>query len=56
MEDKTYNLATQLSMKVSIPKNYFGKESSRQVELDDDLDSDRNSSEEVSDDEDKEQE
>ena len=55
MDDKTYNLATHLSMKVSVPKNYFGKESRRQIEYDDDDDDDdKNSSDEESDDEDKE--
>lgn len=54
IEDKTYNLATHLFMKVSIPRNYFGKESSRKIEFVDDDDDDKNSSDEASSDEDNE--
>ena len=51
MDDKTYNLATQLSMKVSVPRNYFGKESSKTIDIDDEDDSDEDSSDEPSSDE-----
>lgn len=51
MGGMTYNLATHLAIKVSIPKNYFGKESAKQVDWQDDDQSDKDSSDDVSSDE-----
>ena len=53
MGGMTYNLATNLAIKLGVPKNYFGKESSRQVDWDaEDQSNDDESSDESEDEDD----